>query len=380
MKDKKNRMNFTEPYDYDISFVLAVYNNLSYTKDCYSKIREIYKDAPLVISSGGSTDGTLEWLQSLDDDELSFIHDDDQLCFSENYNAAIKLVDTEKLVLIHNDMVIGKNFLENLSELVDEKTLLTYTTIEPPIFKGHKRPGKVIMDLGSGFSDFNQIVFDEYVDRVKNKKELVDGGTFFMCGYKKLFEDVGYFDGFSFNPFFCEDDDFIIRTKLKGYQLKTTECAVVYHFVSKTSRVLRSSESRLSEHRNIRNFIRKWGITIPVFNELRYWEDKIFTYKTFNMGLTTNSDRLLYSIEPYFDKINLGKIPESYIENEQPNTNYDLRSKFTLTDIVDVMIYETSPFEEEDIHVLNKIRLSIPHYEVGEYQIGNMTIEIRNKI
>ena len=84
-------MNFTEPYDYDISFVLAVYNNLSYTKECYSKIREIYKDFPLVISSGGSTDGTLEWLQSLDDDELSFIHDDDQLCFSENYNIRHKI-------------------------------------------------------------------------------------------------------------------------------------------------------------------------------------------------------------------------------------------------------------------------------------------------
>lgn len=374
-------MNFTEPYDYDISFVLAVYNNLDYTKECYGRIRNIYPEAPFVISSGGSTDGTLEWLQSLDDDELSFIHDDDQLSFSENYNAAIKLVDTDKLVLIHNDMVIGENFLENLSELVDEKTLITYTTVEPPIFKGHKRAGKVIMDLGTGFNDFNQIVFDEYVDRVKDKKDLVDGcSCVFMCGYKKLFEDVGYFDGFSFKPFFCEDDDFIIRTKLKGYQLKTTECAVVYHFVSKTSRVLRSSESKLSEHRNIRNFVRKWGITIPVFNELRYWEDTVFTYKTFNMGLTTNSDKYLYRLEPFFDKINLGKMPTEYIENEQPNTNYDLRSKFLLTDVVDVMVYETSPFEDEDIYTLNKIRLSIPHYDVGEYQIGNMTIVINNKI
>ena len=58
-----------------------------------------------MISSGGSTDGTLEWLQSLDDDELSFIHDDDQLCFSRKSLLCMKLVDTEKLVLIHNDMV-----------------------------------------------------------------------------------------------------------------------------------------------------------------------------------------------------------------------------------------------------------------------------------
>lgn len=150
--------------------------------------------------------------------------------------------------------------------------------------------------------------------------------------------------------------------------------------MSKTSRELRSDESRLSEHRNIRNFIRKWGIPIPVFNELRYWEDEIFTYKTFNMGLTTLNDSKLYNLEPYFDKINLGKVPEDYIKNEQQNTNYDIRSKFVLPEMVDVMVYETYPMTDEDMYTINKIRLSIPHYEVGEYQIGNLLIEIRNKV
>ena len=79
------------------------------------------------------------------------------------------------------------------------------------------------------------------MERVNEKKTLVNGASLFMSGYKSMFEDVGFFDGFSFNPFFCEDDDFLIRAKLKGYKLKTTECAVTYHFVSKTSRVLRSS-------------------------------------------------------------------------------------------------------------------------------------------
>ena len=203
----------------DISLVLAVYNNLDYTKDCYDRIREIYPNAPMVISSGGSTDGTLSWLESLNDDFLSYMHDDDKLCFSDNYNSAIKLVDTEKLVLIHNDMVIGENFLENLSDLIDEKTLLSYTTIEPPIFKGHKRAGKVILDLGSSFHDFKYDLFNQYVEKVKQKKTLVNGASFFMSGYKTMFEDVGFFDGFSFDPFFCEDDDFLIRAKLKGYNL-----------------------------------------------------------------------------------------------------------------------------------------------------------------
>jgi hypothetical protein len=85
-------------------------------------------------------------------------------------------------------------------------------------------------------------------------------------------------------------------------------------------------------------------------------------------------------MEPFFDKIDLGEIPEDYIKNEQSNTNYDLRSKFTLTDTVDVMIYETSPFTDEDMYLFHKLRLSIPYYEPGEYQIGNMLIEIKKEL
>ena len=148
----------------NISFVLAVYNKIELTKECYKKLRKVYPVAPLVISSGGSSDGTKEWLESLEDENLSFFHDDVRLTFSETYNAGIDLVDTDKLVLIHNDMVIGKNFLENLDRLLDENpnTLLSYTTIEPPIFAGHQRPGKVILDMGTGFNNFNQSSSDKF--------------------------------------------------------------------------------------------------------------------------------------------------------------------------------------------------------------------------
>jgi GT2 family glycosyltransferase len=366
----------------DISFVLAVYNNIELTKQCYNRLRNVYPEAPLVIASGGSDDGTIEWLQSLDDDYLSFIHDDDRLTFSDNYNAGIQLVDTSKLVLIHNDMVIGVGFLEAIERLLTPKMLLSYTTIEPPIFAGHKRPGKVILDLGSTFFEFNQIGFENYVYNNNTNDKLYDGAVFFMSGYKSMFEDVGMFDGFSFKPCFCEDDDFLIRAKLKGYVLKTCESAIVYHFVSQTSRF--SPEMRNNRHliefNSNRNFIRKWGIPISSFNEIRYWEENRFTFNTFTMGLTTrNKSRLMY-LEPYFDKINLGEIPDDYIESEQKNTNYDLRTKFTLTDSVDVMLYEVSPLSDQDLYMLNTLRLSIPLYEPGEYEIGNVKIEIKKRL
>jgi GT2 family glycosyltransferase len=368
----------------NITFVLAVFNKLELTKNCYKRIRDIYPDTPLVISSGGSTDGTKEWLEETSDTDeyLTIFHDDDRLTFSDNYNTAIKLVDTEKLVLIHNDMIIGEGFLESINRFLEPDMVLSYTTIEPPIFKGHQRPGKVILDFGSGFENFDYFLFNNYVDRWKDSDEIYDGAVFFMSGYKKMFEGVGGFDGFTFVPAFCEDDDFLIRAKLKGYKLKTISSAIVYHFVSQTSRF---SDEYKNERVKIevssgRNFVRKWGIPITAFNELRYWEDSSFKYKTFTMGLTTRNRNHLYQIEPFFDKINLGEVPEDYIKNEQKNTRYDLKTKFVLTDTVDVMVYEKEQFNQDDIRQLYKLRLSIPYYEPGEYELGNMVIEIKKEV
>lgn len=366
----------------NISLVMAVLNKLDLTKECYNRVRLLYPEVPFVISSGGSSDGTKEWLESLDDEFLSYIHDDDRLTFSDTYNAGIKLVDTDKLVLIHNDMILGKHFLENMDKLITENLLLSYTTVEPPIFSGHRRPGKVLMDLGSNFYDFDYETFENYVEENKDKFELYDGAVFFMGGYKKMFDDVGGFDGFSFVPAFCEDDDFLLRAKLKGYDLKTTECAITYHFVSQTSRFSDDYKKERIKYEvsSNRNFVRKWGMQYSSFQEMRYWEDSVFNYNTFTMGLTTRNRSRLMEIEPFFDKIDLGMIPDDYIKNEQKNTRYDLRSKFTLQETVDVMIYEVSPFDDSDFGVLRNLRLSLPHYDVGEYEIGNMKIEIKKKV
>jgi GT2 family glycosyltransferase len=365
-----------------ISFVLAVFNKLDLTKECYRHVRNLYPNVPFVISSGGSTDGTKEWLESLEDDYLSFIHDDDRLTFSDTYNAGIKLVDTEKLVLIHNDMIIGEHFLENIEELLTENMLLSYTTIEPPIFTGHRRPGKVILDLGTSFDNFNYSRFNQYVEQHKDDKKLYDGAVFFMSGYKKMFDDVGGFDGFSFVPAFCEDDDFLLRAKLKGYDLKTTECAITYHFVSQTSRFSDDykNERIRYEISSNRNFVRKWGMQYNVFTELRFWEDVKFEFKTFAMGLTTKNANRLIEYEPFFDKIDLGFIPDDYIKNEQQYTRYDLRSKFVMFDAVDVMLVETAPLTDEDFNTLKKLRISIPYYEPGDYQIGNFMIQIKKDL
>lgn len=365
----------------NLSLVLAVYNNLHLTKNCYKQIRELYPVTPLIISSGGSSDGTMEWLESLEDDNLFYTHTNKKLSFSETYNRGVEMVKTKRLVLIHNDMIIGRYFLENLEKLSQDDTLLCYTTIEPPIFRGHKRPGKVIMDFGSSFEDFNYGLFNDYVERHKNNEILYDGGVFFMSGTKDLFEDVGYFDSFTFVPAFCEDDDFLLRTKLKGYKLKTTESAITYHFVSQTSRF---SEEFVDvrhnyEYNSNRNFVRKWGLPISSFNLINYQQTDNFTYKKEKIGLKMNSIDyfLLQNLEPFFDKINCNQmLIDDYINEEQKNTNYNLQEKFGDLNECKVVVEIPNKLRNEDFEYLFKLQFVLPQYETGVYKLGEMRLRI----
>lgn len=364
-------MNFT--------FVLAVYNKIDLTKECYLRLRKLYPSTPITICSGGSTDDTENWLKSLDDSNLKYIHINERISFSETYNNAINLVETEKLVLIHNDMVVGEGFLESLDRLLEKNMILSYTTIEPPIFVDHNRPGKIILNYGAGFSDFNEKEFQSYVSKNNKSDILYDGSSFFMCGYKTLFESLGGFDGKTFFPCFCEDDDFLLRCKLKGYKLKTCESAISYHFVSQTSRFsdeMRNDRQRFELCSN-KNFVRKWGTPMHTFNLLEYYKLDKFEYKKLSVGLTTKDKEYSITLEPFFDKIKTDIVPFEYIQSEQQYTSINLLEKYHNTNDVDIMIYLDKFENNVDYDNLIKLRLILGNYGVGMYEIGNMKIDIR---
>lgn len=325
-----------------ITFVLGVLNNLELTKKCYTHLRDIYPTNPLVISSGGSTDGTKEWLESLEDDELSYIHDDEQVSFSTTYNNGINLVDTEKLVLIHNDMVISNNFLETLDKHINKKRLLSYTTIEPPLFNYHIRPGKVNLDLGDSFENFNYKLFNEYIEKYSDNN-LYDGASFFMCGYKSMFEDIGYFDEETFIPAFCEDDDFLIRAKLKGYELKTIGSAFVYHFVSKTSR--QNINSNIHEYNSNINFIKKWGTDFNTFIDNGLFTNDTFKFRRYKISLVNN-------------------------------TNKDLDIFFSKDDNVDVIVEQINELNDTDLITIKNLQFTLPHLNKGTYIINNLKVTL----
>lgn len=253
------------------------------------------------------------------------VETNDSVTLGQNYNNAVARANGDKIILLHNDMILSPGFVETMDNHIQPGRITTYTRIEPPIFND-VYPGKVILDCGYDLDTFNSHTFNSY----RPVLELQDGGSqlFFGC----MRDEYIGIDGDTF-AMFCEDDDLHRRYCLAGFEHKVSS-AHVYHFVSKTSRAENTYQA--IELASNRNYIRKWGSrsNAPKYNIA-------FVVRNCNL-------QLLEALEPWCDRIyiedEMEVIVNAYIEREQPNTQYDLRTRV-------LHINQNVPNDENDIIV-----------------------------
>ena len=363
----------------NISLLVGLKNNLDYNKHFYNTTRELYPEVEICFVSYGSTDGTNEWLDSLNDPYVCYEHSSIQKTFSDTFNAAASLATKDYVAYLHNDIVLAPGFIENLEKHVGDNNVVSYTTIEPPIFAGHERPGKLIYDLGTSLETFDKDALHEYVANIKSKylDKTEPGITFFMCMPRLKLLEIGGMDNL-FNPMFCEDDDLIQRWKLLGMNCFTALDAICYHFVSKTSRFSDEYQNKTQQIEMVsnRNFIRKWGCRqqAPKYN---------IAFKVTNC----NYD-FLNLLEPWCDRIYIedADLIAKYIETEQPNTKFELDKRVFIIGNNDpegendiVVSIDTNQFNELAFTRIQQLPLIIQQSgEVGEFELSSLRINILN--
>jgi GT2 family glycosyltransferase len=233
--------------------------NKNYTENVFKNIREIYPDESQV--------------------EI-ILEENDNVTLGINYNNAVARATGEKIILLHNDMVLKPGFIETMDKHIVKNRITTYTRIEPPIFPD-TYPGKALLDCGSDLETFDSKKFNEF----DLEESLIDGGSqlFFGC----LKEDFIGIDGYTFKMF-CEDDDLHLRYKIAGFEHKVSS-AHVYHFVSKTSRS--SNDYQQIEQQSNLNFVKKWGFRNSQYNTV---------YKK-SIIINNPNPQLQQVLEPWFD-------------------------------------------------------------------------------
>lgn len=365
----------------NISLLVGLKNNLDYNKHFYETTRTLYPDVEICFVSYGSTDGTHEWLDSLNDKHVRFYYSDENKTFSDTFNMAATIATRPYVVYLHNDIVLVPGFIENLEKHVSPENVVSYTTIEPPIFADHERPGKIIHDLGESLETFDKDALYEFVRQEQSKysNKIETGITFFMCMPRFKLLEIGGMDNL-FNPMFCEDDDLIRRWKLLGMNCFTALDAICYHFVSKTSRFSEEYQHRTQqiELASNRNYIRKWGTKSDA--------------PKYGIGIQVTNCTLpiLELLEPYCDRIYIDDemqvITSHYIDKEQSKTKFDLTKRVMTTgynnpydyDDIVVEVDAKRMTQQDAAHIFMLPQIIQQSGEPGTFRLGNLKITIQH--
>lgn len=103
------------------SIILPVRNGGEYVKECvHSILSQTLNDFNLIVLDNCSSDGTLDWIQSLNDERIIMYPSSKSLSIEENW-ARVKDVEKNKfMTLIGHDDVFCKDYLETMNALIQK--------------------------------------------------------------------------------------------------------------------------------------------------------------------------------------------------------------------------------------------------------------------
>jgi len=314
----------------NISLIIPSYNTEKHLINTYNSVRKYYKNVEMVIINDGSTDNTSKWLDTLEDNNVIKINSKERKGHTYFYDEGMRQATNEIVGIMHSDMVIGPNYIENMLKHLKRGKVVCATRIEPPIHPAGKE--KIVMDFGIDHNNLKLKAFEEFCVKSQNEfKDITTKGIFApWILYKEDHFNIGGHDQI-FAPYGYEDSDIFNRWILAGYEMVQSRDAFVYHLTCRGHRWNKgvgivNDDYELTMNRCRRDFIRKWGDWIqndefqfPIINS-KY--DIGFIVKNCN-------DQLLSALEPwcsniYVDEGNIPSMIDNYITLESPNTSFDL--------------------------------------------------------
>jgi hypothetical protein len=166
---------------------------------------------------------------------------------------------------------------------------------------------------------------------------LEGGSQLFFAVYKDDYLDI---DGYTFKKF-CEDDDVHLRYKIAGYQCKVATGAMVYHFVSKTSRADNYQEIEMLSNLA---YIKKWGFRVSKYNKV---------YKKAYIINGTATPELTKALDLFFTST-----PSEANVVAEINSNTFTQQDFTFLSQLNDIVAENN--------------------EVGTFELGNVKINVKS--
>jgi glycosyltransferase involved in cell wall biosynthesis len=369
-----------------ISFIIPSYNNLQHLKNVYASIQKHAPNAEIILLDDGSTDDTWDWIQQ---QNCVSYRSEDRIGHTILYDKGIDMATNEIVGILHADMILGPNYIENMIKHLQPGKVVCATRIEPPLHPEGKE--KIIMDFGQDFDSLNVLGFERYCDELQIEfKDQTTRGMFApWILYKSDFQAIGGHDPL-FAPFPYEDSDIFQRWIMSGYELVQSRDAFVYHLTCRGHRwndqIGKDDDYyKIVSSRAARNYIRKWGSWIK--NDEYQHPIIIPKYNVAFVVKQCNSE-LLELLEPWCDRIyiddDMQVITSHYIDKEQSNTALELNKRVLCIGHNDphgennvvVEIDATRMTNQDFAYIQQLSEILQDSGEIGDFQLGNLKISV----
>lgn len=393
-----------------ISFIIPSRNNLKYLQQAIQSINDCYgSEHDIVLLDDASTDGTWEWIQSLNGDNIIKYRNEgpERVGHTILYDKGVELSRTTVFTIFHADMITTTNHIPNMLKHLQRGRVVSATRIEPPLHP--PGPEKHVRAFGFEPEEFQKAKFDKDVAGLEqiNEGKTTNGVFAPWCMHKEDFQAIGGHDPL-FAPMELEDSDIFNRMHLAGYNLIQSRDAFVYHMTCRGSRFKDgieieaeiplpdgtiwykpkdSEEYKALRQIKFREWWRKWGCNVLHDDLLMpivpHKYNIAFVIKHCNL-------QLLQVLEPWCDRIyiddDMQVITNAYISHEQKNTKFDLSKRiFNINtnypegenDIV--VVFDARNFTNDSFNIIQNLSDIITQSgEEGTFQIDCFEIIINN--
>ena len=254
-----------------ISFIVAAHNRLDCTRDFMASFLATVGDIDyeIIIVDDCSSDGTAEYLATLERGEVHVYTNSEHSGFAKSVNDGAKRARGQILGLLNNDLLLLPGWLEPMLEAFHAHLKVGAVGNIQRNFRTHSIDhAGVVFDL-IGLPDHYGKNYPFIFPFRYREFPAVTGACMMMR--RRLFLDQGGFDERYFNG--CEDIDLCLRLGQQGYR----------HIVAGKSRVLHhvsaSPGRRALDEQNNRLLLETWGGDLRLLGQkdwpfqylMRYW-------------------------------------------------------------------------------------------------------------
>ena len=398
-----------------ISFIQPSRNNLKYLQWSYNSIRKnLGYRHEICWADDFSDDGTWEWMTEIyKKDKNVKIHRNygpERLGHTILYDTLVDMASNDIIMIYHADMYACPKLDVEILKHLERGKVVSATRIEPPLHPDG--PEKILEDFGIEPEEFKEQELLSFVDEIHSGDGLLYGplalnqetsrGIFAPWAiYKDDFTSIGGHDPL-YAPQSKEDSDIFNRFVLNGYELIQTWKGFVYHMTCRGSRFAdgakrnpdgqvfmknrETNEWLKQNQRSTRNFIRKWGHFVK-HDEMMM---PIIPPK-YDIGFVVdNCDlNMLRELEPWCSDIygdwvgHKGFHVNKYIEQEQPNTDFNLKKKIHsqhMNPQNDIVVYiDCSKLNQKNFQMITQLSEILEEQgEIGEFELDDFTVKVKN--